>query len=439
MRIAVFGLGYVGSVTAAGLASLGHTVHGVDVDATKVGLIERGRSPVVEPGLEELIASVVADGNLKATSDPSVALAGAHVTLICVGTPSTAQGGADLTYVTRALDDVGQGLAASSPPDTGHHTLVVRSTVPPGTVDTVVQPYAERLSIEGLTVATAMCPEFLREGSGVRDFFNPSLVVVGTADPRAADTLTELLGFSDEPVRVVEPKTAEALKYACNAFHATKVSFANDIGRVLRPLGVDAREVMALVCEDRVLNIAPTYLQPGFAYGGSCLPKDLRSLIYLARRESLDVPSLVGTAATNELLVREVVDRVVAHGPRSIALLGLSFKSNTDDLRESPNLEVAERLVGKGFDLRIYDPVVNPIQLVGTNRVFVETRLPHVNRLLTTSLHDALWGADLAVVATSDEATREALLAARPACVLDLSGRLGPDVEALPGYEGVGW
>jgi GDP-mannose 6-dehydrogenase len=439
MRIAVFGLGYVGSVTAAGLASLGHTVHGVDVDESKVALIPRGRSPVVEPGLEELIASVVADGRLKATTDPSVALAGADVTLICVGTPSTAQGGADLTYVTRALDDVRAGLAANSPPDTGHHTLVVRSTVPPGTVDTVVQPYAEQMSAEGRTVATAMCPEFLREGSGVRDFFNPSLVVVGTGDLHAAETLTELLGFSDEPVRVVETKTAEALKYTCNAFHATKVSFANDISRVLRPLGVDAREVMSLVCEDRVLNIAPTYLQPGFAYGGSCLPKDLRSLIYLARRESLDVPSLAGTEATNELLVREVVDRVVAHGPRSIALLGLAFKSNTDDLRESPNLEVAERLVGKGFDLRIYDPVVNPVKLVGTNRVFVETRLPHVNRLLTTSAHDALWGADMAVVATSDEATREALVAARPSRVLDLSGRLGPDVEALPGYEGVGW
>jgi nucleotide sugar dehydrogenase len=439
MKVAVFGLGYVGSVTAAGLAANGHSVYGVDVDAAKVALIQEGRSPVVEPGLEELIASAVACGRLSATSDASLALDRADVTLICVGTPSTAHGSADLSYITRALDDVVDGMATGTPPDSGIHTLVVRSTVPPGTVDTVVQPYADRMSASGWAVTTAMCPEFLREGSGVADFFNPSLVVVGTQDIRAAEVLTELLGFSEQPVRVVDTKTAEALKYACNAFHATKVSFANDISRVLRPMGVDSRQVMSLLCEDRVLNIAPTYLQPGFAYGGSCLPKDLRSLIHLARRESTDVPLLTGTAATNELLVREVVDRIVAHAPRSVAMLGLSFKSNTDDLRESPNLEVAERLVGKGFDLRIYDPVVNPLRLVGTNRVYVETRLPHVNRLLTESADDALRGADLAVVATSDEATVAALVATRPPRVLDLSGRLGPEVESLVGYEGVGW
>jgi GDP-mannose 6-dehydrogenase len=439
MKVAVFGLGYVGSVTAAGLAAQGHLVCGVDVDVTKVALIEQGRSPVVEPGLEELISSGVTGGRLTATSDASVAIDRADVTLICVGTPSTSQGVADLTYVKRALDDVFAGMATGIPPESGVHHLVVRSTVPPGTVDTIVQPYADRMAAGGWTVTTTMCPEFLREGSGVLDFFEPFLVVVGTHDTRAASALTELIGFSDQPVRVVDTKTAEALKYACNAFHATKVSFANDISRVMRPLGVDAREVMSLLCEDQVLNIAPSYLQPGFAYGGSCLPKDLRSLIHLARQQSIDVPLLTGTAATNDLLVREVVDRIAAHSPRTVALLGLSFKSNTDDLRESPNLEVAERLVGKGFDVRIYDPLVNPLKLVGANRAHLETRLPHVNRLLTESADDALRGADLAVVATSDAATVAALVAARPPLVLDLSGRLGPEVEALLGYEGVGW
>ena len=439
MKVAVFGLGYVGSVTAAGLASLGHFVQGVDVDEAKVALVRGGRSPVVEPGLEDMIAAAVATGRLGATTDASTALDGADVTLICVGTPSTSHGAADLSYVVRALDDVAAAMVVGAPPESGRHTLVVRSTVPPGTVDSVVAPYAQKMSADGWTVSTAMCPEFLREGSGVQDFFNPSLVVVGTHDEHAAASLSELLGFSEQPVRVVDTKTAEALKYACNAFHATKVSFANDISRVLRPLGVDSRQVMSLLCEDRVLNIAPSYLQPGFAYGGSCLPKDLRSLIHLARQESTDVPLLAGTSATNDLLVREVVDRIVAHSPRSVAMLGLSFKSNTDDLRESPNLEVAERLVGKGFDLRIYDPVVNPRELVGTNRDYVETRLPHVNRLLTLSADVALEGADLAVVATSDEETVSAILRAQPPRVLDLSGRLGEAVERLPGYEGVGW
>jgi GDP-mannose 6-dehydrogenase len=263
--------------------------------------------------------------------------------------------------------------------------------------------------------------------------------VLGTRDARTAAAVRELFAFLDVDLHVVDPPTAEALKYACNAFHATKISFANEMGRVMRPLGVDSRQVMSLLCEDRTLNISPAYLRPGFAYGGSCLPKDLRLLVDMARRQSMDVPLLTGTVATNELVVREVVDRVVSHGPKAIALLGLSFKSDTDDLRESPNLELAERLLGKGFDLQVYDPVVIPDKLVGANRAHLEGRLPHVRRLLRSSPDEALAGVDLAIVSTSDEATILALAAAPPAKIVDLSGRLGTAIESLQGYEGVGW
>ena len=288
-------------------------------------------------------------------------------------------------------------------------------------------------------VGVAMCPEFLREGSGIADFYTPPYIVVGTADERVAAATKRLFAFVDEPVQVVEARSAEALKYACNAFHATKVSFANEMGRMFRLSGVDSREVMRLFCEDTALNISPAYLRPGFAFGGSCLPKDIRSLLYMARMNSADMPLLTGTLASNDLVVTEVVDRVVASDARSVALLGLSFKAATDDLRESPNVELAERLVGKGFEVRIYDSLVNPGMLVGANRRHVESKLPHLRRLLTDAPADALRGAELALVSATELAVVEALLASPPPRILDLSGRLGAVVEALPGYEGVAW
>ena len=284
-----------------------------------------------------------------------------------------------------------------------------------------------------------MCPEFLREGSGVADFFAPPFVVVGTSDPRVADTVTSLFSFLDRPARVVDARVAESLKYACNAFHATKVSFANEMSRLLRLVGVDSREVLSLLCEDHVLNISPAYLRPGFAFGGSCLPKDLRSLLHLARTNSADLPMLAGSLATNELVISEAVDRVVACDGRTVALLGLSYKTNTDDLRESPNVELAERLIGKGFDVRIYDPVVNPARLIGANRRYVEAKLPHLGRLLVREPSEALRGADVAIVSSADPAIRAALLMVPPRHLLDLNGRLGSEIESLPGYEGISW
>jgi GDP-mannose 6-dehydrogenase len=440
MRVAVIGLGYVGTVTAACLASRGHDVWGVDVEAAKVDEINAGRSPVAEPGLGALIAETVAGGTLHATTSCAEALDEADVSLVCVGTPSAARGGTDLFYVRRAVDDLVAALRAGRPSASGHHSMVIRSTVPPGTVDEVVIPaLTEGLAGKQVTAGAAMCPEFLREGSGVADFFAPPFVVVGTSDPRAAEALTAMFGFAGQPVRVVDVRTAEALKYACNAFHATKVSFTNEVSRLFRLLGVDAREVMSLFCEDQVLNISPAYLRPGFAFGGSCLPKDLRSLLHLARVNGADLPLLAGTLSTNELVISEAVDRVLACDTRTVALLGLSFKMDTDDLRESPKVELAERLVGKGFDVRIYDPVVHPARLVGSNRRYVESKLPHLERLLTYEPGEALRGAGAAIVSSSDQAVLEALLAAPPSHVIDLSGRLGREVESLPGYEGLGW
>jgi GDP-mannose 6-dehydrogenase len=439
MRIAIFGLGYVGTVTAAGLASRGHEVCGVDVDAVKVQHIQSGRSPVVEPGIDELVATGVARGVLTATMDPVVALSQADASLLCVGTPSTPQGGIDLTYLMRAVDDIRQGLEVATPPASGFHAVVVRSTVPPGTGDDLVRAAFDGKSPAGWSVGTAMCPEFLREGSGVADFFNPPFVVVGTADQRVTDLLTNIFSFLNREIRLVDVRSAEALKYACNAFHATKVSFANEMARIFRVFGVDSREVMRVFSEDAVLNISPAYLMPGFAFGGSCLPKDLRALLDMARANALDVPLLAGTLQTNELVIRDAVDRLIASPFRTVAMLGLSFKMNTDDLRESPNVELAERLIGKGFNVRIYDPIINPDRLRGANLRYIESRLPHLRRLLVGTPSEALDGCGAALVATSDRSVLDELRTASPAWILDLHGRLGDEIERLPGYEGIGW
>jgi GDP-mannose 6-dehydrogenase len=439
MKVAVFGLGYVGAVTAACLAANGHDVWGIDVDAAKVDELRAGRSPVAEPGLSELVAQTVAGGTLHATTSCTDALAGADVSLVCVGTPSTARGGTDLSYVQRAVADLVTALHVVAPP-AGHHSVVIRSTVPPGTVEDVVTPaLTAGLADTQVRVGAAMCPEFLREGTGIADFYAAPFLVVGTADQAVAATVSAMFAFLDTEPRIVDVRTAEALKYTCNAFHATKVSFTNEVSRLFRLLGVDSREVMSLFCEDTILNISPSYLRPGFAFGGSCLPKDLRSLLHLARVNGADLPLLAGTLATNEIVINEVVDRVVARDARSVALLGLSFKTDTDDLRESPNVELAERLLGKGFDVRIYDPIVNPARLVGANRRHVESKLPHLGRLLHLEPGEVLAGADVAIVSASQPDVVAALLAAPPPHLIDLSGRLGDAVEALPGYEGVAW
>jgi GDP-mannose 6-dehydrogenase len=440
MRVAVFGLGYVGTVTAAVLAANGHEVWGVDVDRAKAETVAAGRSTVVEPGLDDLIRANVSAGRLRATTEVSIALDGADLSLVCVGTPSSSSGSTDLRYVLRAVDDIVRSLVARGSVAPDRHSIVVRSTVPPGTIEEQVAPLVERRTEDSpLAVGTGMCPEFLREGCAISDFYDSPLTVVGTQDSHVADTVRELFAFLESPVRVVSTKEAEGLKYACNAFHATKVSFANELGRLFRLLNVDTRQVMDLFCQDTKLNLSSTYLAPGFAFGGSCLPKDLRSLLYLGRMNSIDLPLLSGALATNELSISDVVNRVLATDARSVALLGLSFKMGSDDLRESPYVELAETLIGKGFDVRIYDPIVDFSRLVGANHQYVISRLPHVQRALLPTAADALQGADLAVVSTSDPTVLEALVDRPPRVVIDLNGHLGEDVESLPQYEGVAW
>lgn len=441
MKVAVFGLGYVGTVTAACLATSGHGVWGVDPESAKVDMVANGTSPVIEPDLGRLVAQAVEAGSLRATTNPSEAVDQADVSLVCVGTPSSPQGNTEVSYIARAVKEIGQALASRCGQPERFHTVVIRSTVPPGTVEGLVAP---TLEIElgrplGDGFGVAMCPEFLREGSGVADFFDPPFTVVGTSDTRVVDTLTELFGFLERPLRAVPVSTAEALKYACNAFHAVKVSFTNELARLYRPLGVDADLVMDLFCEDDRLNISPKYLRPGFAYGGSCLPKDLRSLLHLGRINSVELPLLAATATSNALTIRDIAQRVLATGRRRVTLLGLSFKAQTDDLRESPNVELAETLLGKGCDLRIYDPIVEPSLLFGTNLRYVESKLPHLQRLLATSPEEALDGAEVAVVSSNSGVVSRALREASPPVVIDLTGHLRNELQSLPGYQGAGW
>lgn len=438
MKIAVFGLGYVGTVTAACLAANGHDVWGVDPDELKVAAISAGHSPVLEPGLPSLVAQSVASGTLHATVRPHDALENADVSLLCVGTPSTTSGETNLTYIYRVVEDLIQPLTESLQTP-AFHAVVIRSTVPPGTVEDIAAILRDAFVDSGPDVAVAMCPEFLREGTGIADFYSPPFTVIGASDLRAIDKISRLFSFLDSPLRVVHPRTAEALKYACNAFHATKISFANELGRIFSRLGVDSREVMGLFCEDTFLNISPKYLRPGFAFGGSCLPKDLRSLLYLARTESIDIPLLSGALASNRLSIDEAIDRVVAGKGHRVALLGLSFKPGSDDLRESPYVDLAETLLGKGYELRIHDRVLNPSSLVGANRQYVESRLPHLKRILTDGPEEAIAGADIAIVSHSTEEVIGALLKSPPSRIIDLDGRLGPELETLDCYEGFAW
>jgi GDP-mannose 6-dehydrogenase len=437
MEVTVIGLGYVGAVTSACLADMGHNVVGVDVDRQKVDEIEAGRSPIIEPRLEELVAAGRTSGRLQVTTDLAEALRTCELVMVCVGTPARSDGTVNLEHVERVSAEIARELARTDK----FIAVVYRSTVPPGTVDGQLRPVLERESSlqadQGFGVA--MAPEFLREGSGVADFFEPPFIVAGVRDDRTLAIVTDLFAGLERPTHALTIEQAESLKYACNAFHALKITFANEVGRLLGAVGVDARDVMQVFCEDERLNISTAYLRPGFAFGGSCLPKDMRALMHLARVHDVETPVLTGILRSNESHLRVAVRRVLDAEARDVALLGLSFKPETDDLRESPYVELAETLVGKGVRLRIYDPIVNPDRLIGANRRYIESHLPHLQQMLVTTPEAALNGVPVAVVGTSDSATIKALVAARPDRILDVHGRLGSEAEALPGYEGIAW
>jgi GDP-mannose 6-dehydrogenase len=438
MRISVFGLGYVGSVSAACLAARGHEVIGVDVNPTKVDLMTRGQAPVVEERIGELTAEMVKSGALRATSDVVEAIASSEISLICVGTPSATNGSLATVYLERMAEQIGGVLADLD----RWHTVVFRSTMLPGTCTNLLIPILEKESgkTAGVDFGVAVNPEFLREGTSVRDFFQPPKTVIGELDPASADHVAAMYeGLPGEVFRV-PIAVAEMAKYADNAFHGLKIAFANELGAICRALGVDSYRMMDVFLADRKLNVSPAYLRPGFAFGGSCLPKDLRGLVYAARRADVSVPLLSHVLPSNEEHLRRAFELVTASGRRKIGLFGLSFKPGTDDLRESPLVELAERLLGKGYDLRIYDANVALSRLMGANREYIDGHLPHLGDLLSNSVDEVLAHAEVCVVGSSEPAVLDALAAPGDRIVVDLV-RL-PDAEArrtTEGYQGLGW
>jgi GDP-mannose 6-dehydrogenase len=438
MRISVFGLGYVGSVSAACLAARGHQVVGVDVNATKVELMSRGQAPVVEERIGELTAEMVQSGALRAITDVAEAVESTEISLVCVGTPSAANGSLSTTYLERVCEQIGATLAGLD----RWHTVVLRSTMLPGTCTDLLIPILEKHSgkTAGVDFGVAFNPEFLREGSSVRDFFDPPKTVIGVLDDRSADEVTAMYAGLPGEVFRVPIEVAEMAKYADNAFHGLKIAFANELGAICRALGVDSHKMIDVFLADTKLNISPAYLRPGFAFGGSCLPKDLRGLVYAAHRADVAVPLLSHVLPSNEEHLRRAVELVTATGKRKIGLLGLSFKPGTDDLRESPLVELAERLLGKGFDLKIYDANVALSRLIGANRAYIEERLPHLGDLLSNDAEEVAAHAEVCIVGTKDAAALAALPAPGDKIVVDLV-RI-PDAEsrrAIEGYYGLGW
>lgn len=437
MRVAIIGLGYVGAVTAACLAKLGIDVIGVDTDAHKVDAIAQGRSPIAEPGLDDLLAEAVLSGRLTTRSIRD-AVERADVIMIAVGTPSAPSGALDLTAVRRVVDEVG----ASLPRDGRFRTVVIRSTVLPGTTDAEVRPRLEAASgmTAGVDFGLATNPEFLRESSSIRDFFEASRTVIGADDERSAQMLRDVYAGVEAPVFVVPIRTSEMVKYTDNAFHAVKIAFANEIASFARANGVDGREVMKVMAADDRLNISTAYLRPGYAFGGSCLPKDLRAITDRARKTDIDLPLLGAALASNTSHFERGVALVEATGMRNVGLLGLSFKSSTDDLRESPAVALAERLLGKGYRLSIYDEDIHPERLRGANRAFIEQHLPHLGELLTESLDATLAASDVVVLTKLWPDVENLVARLRDDQVLvDLIG-LPAAVDQLPGrYAGIGW
>ena len=436
-RVSVFGLGYVGAVTAACLADAGHDVVGVDVSQLKVDLINAGRSPIVEAGIEELIAAQVAAGRLRATSDGGEAVAASEMSLVCVGTPSNANGSLDLRYVRRVCRDIGEAIAASG----GYHVVVARSTMLPGSTEEIVIPALEEASGMRAGDGLGVCylPEFLREGTSIADFHRPPFTVVGGADERASSIVADLFAEVEAPLFVVPFRVAEMLKYTSNAFHALKVVFANEIGVLCKAQGIDSHQVMDLFCRDEKLNVSRAYLRPGYALGGSCLPKDLRALLYQGRRLDVHPPVLEAILASNRRHVELAYEAVRATGSKRVAVLGFSFKAGTDDLRESPIVELIERLIGKGFQVAVYDRNVSLATLHGSNRAYIEHEIPHVASIMVDSLETALAGAEVVVVGNDDP--EFATVAGRlrdDQRVVDLVHITG-GAELDGRYEGIAW
>ena len=438
MRISVFGIGYVGVVSCGCLAELGHEVVGVDVMPEKIAMLASGRSPIVEEEIDQLIANAVQQGRLTATSDVADAVARTDVSFISVGTPSAADGSVALGAVDKVVASIGQALRSKP----GPHAVVMRSTVPPGTAEDRVIPILEQAA--GRKIGDRLFyysnPEFLREGSSVKDFRAPPFTLIGAPAGDDAAMLRQIYAPIEAPVHVAPLRVAESVKHISNVYHAVKLAFANEAGAILASYGVDAREAFRLLCEDKVLNVSAAYLRPGFAFGGSCLPKDIRSFLALAEQRNIAAPFLKNVLPSNMANIDRTFEAIARHGRQPVSLFGLAFKQGTDDLRESPFVLLAERLLGKGFDLRIYDRFVQVARLMGSNRAYIEREIPHLERLMVISPEAALSSSRIAVLGHVSPEDRPALLAGLSGhVVIDLEGMA--DVRDHPGitYEGLCW
>jgi GDP-mannose 6-dehydrogenase len=400
LKVTIFGLGYVGTVSAGCLAGNGHEVIGVDPVQTKLDLINNGQSPIIEADIGELISWTVSQGKLRATNDVARAVGDTELSFVCVGTPSQPNGNLDLGYIRRVCEQIGLALKEKDE----WHTVVIRSTILPGTMCQIVIPVLEEFSGKQAGIDFGVChnPEFLREGSAVKDFHCPPKTVIGELDQASGDLLAQLYAGIPGPVIRTDLRTAEMVKYSDNSWHALKIGFANEIGNLCKSFDIDAHEVMKIFCQDQKLNISPAYLLPGFAFGGSCLPKDLRALAYRAKMHDLELPILNSILPSNEMQIARGLQLIMDKGHRRIGVLGFSFKAGTDDLRESPVIEVTERLLGKGYDLRIYDKNVSIASLVGANRDFILNRIPHISKLMVSDIDDVLDHAQTVVIGNKD-------------------------------------
>ncbi len=396
MKVSIFGLGYVGTVCAGCLAREGHEIIGVDPVRTKVQLVNAGKSPIIEADIEEITADAVKSGRLRATDDSVQAILDTDISFVCVGTPSQINGNLDLTHVRHVCEQLGQALKDK----TARHTVVIRSTILPGTMRRLVIPVLEENSGKKAGKDFGLCnnPEFLREGSAVMDFAFPSKTVIGELDGASGDALAGLYAKLDAPLIRTDVETAEMIKYIDNSWHALKIGFANEIGNLCKSFSIDAHRAMEIFCQDKKLNISSAYLKPGFAFGGSCLPKDLRALAYSAKLHDLELPILNAILPSNELQVARGLQLIMEKGRKRIGILGFSFKEGTDDLRESPMIEIIERLTGKGYDVRIYDKNVQVARLVGANREFILNRIPHISKLMVDNIDAVLQHAETVVI-----------------------------------------
>jgi GDP-mannose 6-dehydrogenase len=400
LKVSVFGLGYVGTVSAGCLAHDGHEVVGVDPVPAKSDLINQGQSPIIEADIGEIIASNVKSGRLRATNDTAQAVRETDLSFVCVGTPSQANGNLDLKYIARVCEQIGQALKDKQT----RHTVVIRSTILPGTMHKIVVPGLEKFSGKKAGADFGVChnPEFLREGSAVKDFNAPPKTVIGELDKASGDILAKIYEKLDAPLIRTDLETAEMVKYVDNSWHALKIGFANEIGNLCKAFAIDAHAVMKIFCEDKKLNISTAYLLPGFAFGGSCLPKDLRAVSYQAKMHDLELPIMTSILPSNEMQMNRGLQLIIDKGHKKVGILGFSFKAGTDDLRESPVIEVIERLLGKGYDLRIYDKNVNIASLVGANRDFILNRIPHISKLMVGNIDAVLEHAQTVVIGNND-------------------------------------